>query len=306
MQQVKRVKIVEVSARDGLQNEQKVVSTNDKIEFIDKLSLTGLPVIEVSSCVSPQWVPQLADYKEVFCGIEKCGNTSYPLLVPNLQGLESALDAGVNEVSIIASASESFSKKNSNCSIKKGLARCGQILEQAEKHNLSVRAYVSCTLGCPYEGPISLSEVVRVTDELYARGCREIALSDTIGVGTVTDVQRMIDRVTASVPVDVLAVHFHDTYGQALANIFAAIQMGVQIVDSSVAGLGGCPYAKGATGNVASEDVVYMLNGIGITTGVDLDTLVEAGEFICRILGKENRSKVAIALRQNNNKAVSP
>ncbi len=297
MQLVERVKIVEVSARDGLQNEPTVVSTEDKITFINMLSSAGLPVIEVSSCVSPKWVPQLADFREVFAGIAMRNTVSYPLLVPNVRGFEDGLGAGAEAVSIIASASESFSQKNNNCSIDEGLERCKEIIEQSVQHNISIRGYVSCTMGCPYEGPISFSEVTRVTEALYRMGCTEIALSDTIGVGTPGMVQAMIRKVMEKVPVETLAVHFHDTYGQALVNIFAALQIGVQTVDSSVAGLGGCPYASGASGNVASEDLLYMLIGLGIKTDVDLTELVAAGEFICSVLGRENRSRVAVALR---------
>lgn len=300
MQLAEHVKIVEVSPRDGLQNERTVVSTDDKISFINLLSNAGLPVIEVSSCVSPKWIPQLGDFKEVISGINQLEHISYPLLVPNKRGLEDALGAGAKAVSIIASASESFSQKNSNCSIDQGLERCAEIIEQAKQHNLAIRGYVSCTLGSPYGDAISLPEVVRVTESLYRLGCPEIALSDTIGVGTAVQVQTMIRGVLEKVPIEALAVHFHDTYGQALTNIFAALQVGVNIVDGSVAGLGGCPYAKGATGNVATEDLLYMLNGLGVKTGVDLNRLVAAGTFICKVLNRENRSRVAAAKRKSD------
>lgn len=295
MQLPERVTLVEVSPRDGLQNETAQVPASAKIEFIDKLSRAGMPVIEITSCVSARWVPQLADHSQVIRGIQRITGVRYPVLVPNLRGLEDAVAAGATEVSVIASASESFSEKNSNCSIEQGLVRCGQILEKANHYNLRVRGYVSCTLGCPYEGTIPLEQVVRVSKKLFQLGCPEIALSDTIGVGTPYRVQNMLRGVSQKIPVQHLAVHFHDTYGQALANILAALEVGIKMIDCSVAGLGGCPYASGATGNVASEDLLYMLNGLGITTGVDLEKLIEAGEYICRILGKESRSKVALA-----------
>ncbi len=295
MQLPERVTLVEVSPRDGLQNETAQVPASAKIEFIDKLSRAGMPVIEITSCVSARWVPQLGDHSQVIRGIQRITGVRYPVLVPNLRGLEDAVAAGATEVSVIASASESFSEKNSNCSIEQGLVRCGQILEKANHYNLRVRGYVSCTLGCPYEGTIPLEQVVRVSKKLFQLGCPEIALSDTIGVGTPYRVQNMLRGVSQKIPVQHLAVHFHDTYGQALANILAALEVGIKMIDCSVAGLGGCPYASGATGNVASEDLLYMLNGLGITTGVDLEKLIEAGEYICRILGKESRSKVALA-----------
>jgi hydroxymethylglutaryl-CoA lyase len=295
MQLPDHVTLVEVSPRDGLQNEALHVPAQAKIEFIDKLSRAGMPVVEITSCVSARWIPQLADHSEVIRGIERVAGVRYPVLVPNLRGLEDAIKAGATEVSIIASASESFSEKNSNCSIGEGLVRCGQIIEKAKQHNLRARGYVSCTLGCPYEGAIPQEQVVQVSTKLLELGCPEIVLSDTIGVGTPIRVQSMLNSVSQRVPVQHLAVHFHDTYGQALANILAALEVGIKTVDCSVAGLGGCPYASGATGNVASEDLLYMLNGLGITTGVDLEKLIEAGEYICRILKKSSRSKVALA-----------
>lgn len=294
------VRMVEVSPRDGLQHETLYVPAAKKIAFIDMLSRTGLPVVEVTSCVPARWIPQLADHAEVIGGIKKNGSVRYPVLVPNLRGFEDAVAAGATEISIIASASESFSQKNSNCSIADGLKRCADILQKAAVSNLKVRAYVSCTLGCPYEGAVSVQEVCRVAGHLYRLGCPEVVLSDTIGVGTPVRVQEMIGAVLDQVPVDNLAVHFHDTYGQALANILAALQLGVAIVDSSVAGLGGCPYAQGATGNVASEDLLYMLDGLGIRTGVDLTRLLDAGDYICGVLGRKSGSKVALALRGNS------
>lgn len=291
------VRMVEVSPRDGLQHETLYVPAVKKIAFIDMLSCTGLPVVEVTSCVPARWIPQLADHAEVIGGIQKNGSVRYPVLVPNLRGFEDAVAAGATEISIIASASESFSQKNSNCSIDEGLKRCADILQKAAESNLKVRAYVSCTLGCPYEGAVSVHEVCRVASHLYSLGCPEVVLSDTIGVGTPVRVQEMIGTVLDKIPVDNLAVHFHDTYGQALANILAALQLGIATVDSSVAGLGGCPYAHGATGNVASEDLLYMLDGLGIRTGVDLNRLLDAGDYICGALGRKSSSKVAQALR---------
>lgn len=291
------VKMVEVSPRDGLQNEKLYVPLQAKIAFIDMLSRAGLPVVEVTSCVPPRWVPQLSDHREVIGGIEKRTGVSYPVLTPNLRGYEDAVAAGAKDISVIASASESFSQKNSNCSIAEGLKRCADILRKAAALDLNVRAYISCTLGCPYEGAVSVHEVRRVADQLYSLGCNEVVLSDTIGAGTPSQVQEMIGAVLQRVPAGNLAVHFHDTYGQALANILAALQLGIATVDSSVAGLGGCPYARGATGNVASEDLLYMLDGLGIRTGVDLNRLLDAGDYICGVLGRKSGSKVARALR---------
>jgi len=293
-----RVRIVEVSPRDGLQNEVVQVSTEAKITYIDLLSRTGLPVIEITSCVPAKWVPQLADHAEIIRTVSRLPHVVYPVLVPNLHGFEDALAAGATAVSVIASASEGFAKRNSNCTIAEGLKRCGEIIDRALANGLDVRGYLSCTLGCPYEGEIPVAEVRRVAGQLYQLGCPEIALSDTIGVGTPGKVQAMLESVAEIIPIEKLAVHFHDTYGQALANILAALELGVTIVDSSVAGLGGCPYARGASGNVATEDLLYMLSGLNITTGVDPGKLLDAGNYICGQLGRASRSKVALAMSE--------
>uniref|UniRef100_A0A8D0BRJ5 hydroxymethylglutaryl-CoA lyase n=1 Tax=Salvator merianae TaxID=96440 RepID=A0A8D0BRJ5_SALMN len=260
------VKIVEVGPRDGLQNEKAVVPTDVKIELIDRLSRTGLPVIEVTSFVSSKWVPQMADHTEVMRGIEQYPGVRYPVLTPNIQGFHSAISAGATEVSVFGAASESFSKMNINCSIEESMEKFEDVIKSARKMDIPVRGYVSCALGCPYEGSIEPSKVAEVSKRLYSLGCYEISLGDTIGVGTPGSMKRMLEAVMEEVPVTAVAVHCHDTYGQALANILTALQMGVHVVDSAVAGLGGCPYAKGATGNVATEDLIYMLNGLGINT----------------------------------------
>jgi isopropylmalate/homocitrate/citramalate synthase len=293
-----KVKIVEVGPRDGLQNESKIVPTEIKIEFIDRLSAAGLPAVESTSFVSPKWVPQMADNAEVMTGIRRAAGVSYPVLTPNLKGLEAAIAAGAQEVAIFAAASESFSQKNINCSIAQSLERSEDVLAAAGDANLKVRGYVSCVLGCPYEGDIAPSQVADVAQWLFEHGCYEVSLGDTIGVGTPQKVQTMLDAVSRKIPVEQLAVHFHDTYGQALANILTALQHGVAVVDSSVAGLGGCPYAKGASGNVATEDLVYMLNGLDIETGVDLNALITVGQFITNYLGRATGSRVALALTE--------
>ncbi|XP_053142411.1 3-hydroxymethyl-3-methylglutaryl-CoA lyase, cytoplasmic [Hemicordylus capensis] len=289
------VKIVEVGPRDGLQNEKTIVPTDVKIELIDRLSKTGLPVIEVTSFVSSKWVPQMADHTEVMKGIEQYPGVRYPVLTPNLQGFHSAIAAGVTEVSVFGAASESFSKMNINCSIEESMERFEEVVKSARMMDIPVRGYVSCALGCPYEGNIAPAKVAEVSKRLYSMGCYEVSLGDTIGVGTPGSMKRMLESVMMEIPVTAIAVHCHDTYGQALANILTALQMGVGVVDSAVAGLGGCPYAKGATGNVATEDVIYMLNGLGIRTGVSLYKVMEAGNFICTALGKKTNSKVAQA-----------
>jgi len=291
----KHVKIVEVGPRDGLQNEATTLSAAVKIDFINRLSATGLSVIEAGSFVSPKWIPQMADSAQVLAQITKKAGVNYPVLVPNLMGFDAALAAGAKEIAIFAAASETFSQKNINCSIAESMNRFHDVMIAAKKHNIDVRGYVSCVLGCPYEGEIKPEAVALVAEQLLAMGCYEISLGDTIGVGTPGKAQQLIDVVTQRVPREQLAIHFHDTYGQALANIFACLERGITVVDSSVAGLGGCPYAKGASGNVASEDVVYLLQGLNIDTGVDLDKLISAGEFICTQLAKPSRSKVAIA-----------
>jgi len=291
-----RVKMVEVSPRDGLQNEAKSVPVDVKVALIDRLSACGLPAIEVGSFVSPKWVPQMADTDQVLARIQRRPGVSYPVLVPNLKGLEAALAAGVSEIAMFGAASESFSKRNINCTIDESLERFGSVARAARERGLRVRGYVSCVLGCPYEGDIAPAAVARVAGRLYAEGCYEVSLGDTIGVGTPARAQAMIKAVAGAVPLDRLALHFHDTYGQALANILACLELGVGVIDSAVAGLGGCPYAKVATGNVASEDVLYMLNGLGIETGVDLDRLAKSGRYISEFLGRPLASKVSNAL----------
>ncbi|WKT60935.1 hydroxymethylglutaryl-CoA lyase [Microbulbifer thermotolerans] len=291
-----KVKMVEVGPRDGLQNEKQTISVDTRIALIDRLSTSGLSVIEAGSFVSPKWVPQMAASEEVLAGIHRSPGTVYSALTPNLKGYERALVAKADEVAVFGAASEAFTQKNINCSISESLERFRPLLERARQDGIRVRGYVSCVLGCPYEGDIDPRKVAEVSGALLEMGCYEISLGDTIGVGTPEAAKRMIEQVGAKVPVEKLAVHFHDTYGQALANIYAALQMGVAVVDSAVAGLGGCPYAKGASGNVASEDVLYLLNGLGIETGVDLNLLADAGNFISSALGRESNSRVAKAL----------
>ncbi len=289
------VKIVEVGPRDGLQNEKHPVPTATKLELIRRLADCGLPVVESTSFVSPKWVPQMADHRDVVKGIVKKPGVRYPVLVPNMKGMESALECGVEEIAVFAAASESFSQKNINCSIAESIERFVPVVETAKQNGIAIRGYVSCVLGCPYEGEIAPAAVATVARELHQVGCYEVSLGDTIGVGTPLKAQRMIESVSAQIPIESLAAHFHDTYGQALANLFAVLQMGVATVDSSVAGLGGCPYAPGAAGNVATEDVVYMLDGLGIDTGVELDPLAETGRWICRQLDRTPSSRVALA-----------
>jgi hydroxymethylglutaryl-CoA lyase len=291
-----RVKMVEVGPRDGLQNEAKTVPAAVKIALIERLAEAGLTVVEAGSFVSPKWIPQMADSAEVMAGIRRRPGVSYPVLVPNMKGYQAARAARADEVAVFGAASESFSRRNINCSIAESLERFAPVCAAAQRDRVRVRGYISCALGCPYEGEIKPEAVADVAAKLMALGCYEVSLGDTIGVGTPAKAQRMIEKVAEWVPRDKLAVHFHDTYGQALANILASLERGVATVDSSVAGLGGCPYAKGASGNVASEDVLYMLNGLGIETGVDLEGLVEAGRFICAELGKAPVSKVSQAL----------
>jgi len=292
----KRVKIVEVGPRDGLQNEAQIVPTAVKIGLIDRLSRTGLPAIEAASFVSPEWVPQMADSTAVMEGIERRLGVSYPVLTPNLKGLLAATAAGATEVAVFAAASETFSQKNINCSIDRSLERFAPVVGAANGRRMRVRGYVSCALGCPYEGEVAPEAVARVARRLLELGCYEVSLGDTVGVGTPGQARAMVEAVAAAVPVERLAVHFHDTYGQALANVLACLEAGVAVVDSSVAGLGGCPYAPGAAGNLASEDLLYMLDGLGIATGVELQSLVEAGLYISRCLGRPTGSRVARAL----------
>jgi isopropylmalate/homocitrate/citramalate synthase len=290
------VRIVEVGPRDGLQNEPGTVPTATKIELVNRLADAGLPAVEAGAFVSPKWVPQMADSAQVLKGIRRKPGVSYPVLAPNMKGLEAALEAGADEIAIFGAASDTFSRKNINCSIAESLERFAPVAQAARDKGMRVRGYISCVAGCPYEGAIAPAAVAAVAKALDAMGCYELSLGDTIGVGTPGRVRAMIEAVAREVPIERLAVHLHDTYGQALANLYAALELGVATADSSVAGLGGCPYAKGASGNVATEDVVYMLDGLGIETGVDLGQVFEAGRFICDALGREPTSKVARAL----------
>ncbi|XP_048446314.1 hydroxymethylglutaryl-CoA lyase, mitochondrial [Pyrus x bretschneideri] len=292
----KFVKIVEVGPRDGLQNEKNIVSASVKIELIQRLVSSGLSVVEATSFVSPKWVPQLADAKDVMEAVQSLEGARLPVLTPNLQGFEAAIAAGAKDIAVFAAASESFSKSNINCSIEESLVRYRAVTRAAKELSIPVRGYVSCVVGCPEEGAISPSKVAYVAKELCNMGCFEISLADTIGVGTPGTVVPMLEAVMAVVPVEKLAVHFHDTYGQSLSNILVSLQMGISTLDSSIAGLGGCPYAKGASGNVATEDVVYMLNGLGVKTNVDLAKLLTAGDFISKHLGRPSGSKTAVAL----------
>ncbi|XP_041645162.1 3-hydroxy-3-methylglutaryl-CoA lyase, cytoplasmic [Cheilinus undulatus] len=290
------VRIVEVGPRDGLQNEKEIVPTGVKIQLIDLLSETGLPVIEATSFVSSKWVPQMADHSDVLKGIQRARHVQYPVLTPNIQGFQDAVAAGATEVAVFGSASETFSKMNINCSIDESMLRFQEVINTAKAHQIPVRGYVSCALGCPHEGHIEPSKVAQVAKRLYEMGCYEISLGDTIGVGTPGSMVKMLQSVMKEVPSSALAVHCHDTYGQALPNILIALQMGVYVVDSAVAGLGGCPYAQGSSGNVSTEDVLYMLHGMGIETGVNLPKVIEAGDFICKALSRRTNSKVAQAL----------
>ena len=290
------VRIVEVAPRDGLQNEPAMVATADKIELIDRLSATGLRSIEATSFVSPAWVPQLADAAEVMAGIDRRPGVSYPVLVPNERGYERALAAGATEVAVFTAASEAFNRKNINASIDESINRFLPVLARATADGVRVRGYVSTVLGCPYQGAVPLTDVVRVARRLHELGCHEISLGDTIGVGTPRQARDMLRAVAAEVPMTMLAVHFHDTWGQALANIAACIETGVRVADAAVAGTGGCPYARGASGNVASEDLVYMLQGMGMDTGIDLDALADTGRWLAAKLGRPTGSKVGRAL----------
>ncbi len=292
----KRVKLIEVGPRDGLQNEATPVSAEVKIELIHRLQDAGLKAIEATAFVSPKWVPQMADNAQVMAGIRRRPDVAYPVLVPNMKGLEAAIAAGCDEVVVFGAATESFSKRNTNCSIAEGLARFSEVCDAAIAKGLKVRGDISVCLDCPYEGEVRPEAVVRVARELDAMGCYEITICDTIGTGTPGKTRAVFDAVAKHIPVARLAGHFHDTYGQALVNIYAALECGVAAFDSSVAGLGGCPYAKGATGNVATEDVLYMLNGLGIETGVDIGKLIDAGTYICDVLGRPTHSKAARAI----------
>ncbi|WP_145126564.1 MULTISPECIES: hydroxymethylglutaryl-CoA lyase [Pseudomonas] len=290
-----KVRLVEVGPRDGLQNEAQPIPVADKVRLVDDLTASGVAYIEVGSFVSPKWVPQMAGSAEVFASIDQRPGVTYAALAPNLRGFEDAVAAGVKEVAVFAAASEAFSQRNINCSISQSLERFEPIIEAARAQGIRVRGYVSCVLGCPYEGSVRAEQVLPVARALHQMGCYEVSLGDTIGTGTAGDVRRLFEVVAGHVPRAQLAGHFHDTYGQALANVYASLLEGISIFDSSVAGLGGCPYAKGATGNVATEDVVYLLDGLGIETGIDLERLIEAGQRISMVLGKANGSRVARA-----------
>ncbi len=290
------VKIVEMGPRDGLQNEKQPVSTEVKLELIKRLIEAGEKHIEATAFVSPKWVPQMADHHDIMKSLPETDDVMFPVLTPNLKGFEGALAGGAKEVAVFAAASESFSQKNINCSIAESIERFKPVMKAAKENNIVVRGYVSCVLGCPFEGDITPEKVAEVAKTLYDLGCYEISLGDTIGTGTPAKAQAMIKEVAKYVPINHLACHFHDTYGQALANLYACLELGVSTIDSSVAGIGGCPYAPGATGNVATEDVVYMLNGLGIETGIDLDKLVDAGVFISNALGRKPVSNAANAI----------
>ncbi|NKB76303.1 MAG: hydroxymethylglutaryl-CoA lyase [Gammaproteobacteria bacterium] len=300
----KKVKIVEVGPRDGLQNETHSLSVTTRLALINRLANAGLKHIEAGSFVHPKWVPQMADSDQVIKALLKPSKfhtqadpteVHYPVLVPNLQGLQGALQSGAEEVAVFAAASESFTQKNINCSIEESIERFRWVIDSALQEGVKVRGYISCVMDCPYEGPVSTPKVIELASKLHAMGCYEISLGDTIGTGTPNRVTHLIERLTQNLDISQIAVHFHDTYGQALSNIYAALLCGVSTVDSSVAGLGGCPYAKGASGNVATEDVVYLLDGLGIEHGIDLDALIDAGRFICHELEKPVMSKVNLA-----------
>jgi len=292
----RKARIVEVGPRDGLQNEAKRVPTEVKIELINRLAEAGPAAVEATAFVSPKWVPQMADNAQVFAGIRRRPGVGYPVLVPNMKGFEAARAAGAEEIAVFGAASETFSRRNINCSIAESLERFAPVVKIARASGMRVRGYISCAAGCPYEGEVKPLAVAVLAEKLYKMGCYEISLGDTIGVGTPGRIRAMIEAVAKRVPIGSLAGHYHDTYGQALANIYASLEAGVRTFDSSVAGLGGCPYAKGASGNVATEDVVYMLDGLEIETGVDLMKILRAGQFICRELGREPGSKVARAM----------
>jgi hydroxymethylglutaryl-CoA lyase len=290
------VRVVEVGPRDGLQNEQSALEAADKIALVDRLSKAGFQHIEVGSFVSPKWVPKMADSADVFSGVQRKSGVRYAALTPNMKGFEGALSAGADEIVVFAAASESFSQKNINCSIEESIQRFEPVMAAAKEKGLPIRGYVSCVVGCPYEGEINPAKVAEVSARLISLGCYEVSLGDTTGVGTPATINKMLSVVMEQVPVEKLAMHCHDTYGQALANIYASLQQGVAVIDSSVAGLGGCPYAQGATGNVATEDVLYMLQGLGIQTGIDLDQTIAAGNFISDQLGRMTQSRVARAM----------
>ncbi len=294
------INIVEVGPRDGIQNERRIIPLEVKLSLIHRLQRTGLQVIETTGFVHPLWVPQLADAERIMQQIRPMPNIRYPVLVPNMTGMERALAAGANEIAVFTAASEEFNRKNINCSIDESIERFKPVIEKARSLDIPVRGYISCVLGCPFEGDIPVANVVRVAEQLLDLGCYEIALGDTIGVGTPNKAREMVRHVSDSVGIERLAAHFHNTYGQALANILACLELGVKTIDASVSGLGGCPYAPGATGNVATEDVVYMLHGMGIDTGIDLEALVDTGRFISDALGRPNASSVGRALQSTS------
>ena len=290
-----KIQIVEVGPRDGLQNEKEWVPTETKISLIEKLADAGLTKIEATSFVSPKWVPQLKDAHEVFTGIKRIAGVSYPVLTPNMKGFERALEADAKEIAVFSAASETFTQKNTNCSIEESINRFRPVLEEAQKNNIQVRGYISCVLGCPYQGHVPVEDVINLAAKMIEMGCFQISLGDTIGAGTPVQAKTMVQKVAEKVPVSKLALHFHDTRGQALANIYACLELGITVIDASVAGLGGCPYAKGVTGNVATEDVVFMLHGMDIETGIDLNKLIETGRFINGVLGRVPQSRVSTA-----------
>lgn len=292
----RKVRIVEVGPRDGLQNEQQTIPVATKVQLINQLTAAGLRYIEAGSFVNPTWVPQMADSAAVFQEITRLPDVTYAALIPNLRGFEQAVAARADEVAIFAAASEAFSQKNINCSIDESLARFAAVAEAARAQNIAVRGYISCVAGCPYSGRVTPDTVIHIAQRLLAMGCYEISLGDTIGTGTAGQIKHLIEAVSREISCDKLAVHMHDTYGQALANVYAALESGVSVIDSSVAGLGGCPYAPGAAGNLATEDVVYLLDGLGVEHGIDLEKLVAAGNNICQFLGRENNSKAAQAI----------
>jgi hydroxymethylglutaryl-CoA lyase len=293
----KAVRMVEVGPRDGLQNEAQVLPAATKVALIEQLVDAGLTVVEAGSFVSPKWIPQMADTAAVLAMLKRKPGVSYPVLVPNIKGLDAAREAGVTDIAIFAAASESFSRRNINCSIDESFERFAPVMEAARKHGMKVRGYVSTVIACPYDGKVAPARVADVSERLFRMGCYEVSLGDTIGVGTPAECVAMVDAVAAKVPREKLAAHFHDTYGQSLANIMAVMERGIAVFDTAVAGLGGCPYAKGASGNVGTEDVIYLMNGLGIEHGVDLDAIAKAGREICAALGREPASKVAQALK---------
>ena len=291
-----KVRVVEVGPRDGLQNEAARIDTATKLELIDRLGAAGLKSIEAGAFVSPKWVPQMADSAELLARLQRRPGVAYPVLVPNLKGLETALAAGATEVAVFGAASEAFSQRNINCSIAESVERFRAVIERARKAGVQVRGYVSCVLGCPYQGEVAPAAVAEVARTLFELGCYEVSLGDTIGVGTPGKTRAMIEAVARHVPLKKLAVHFHDTYGMAIANIYAALELGVPVIDAAIAGLGGCPYAAGASGNVATEDVAYLLAGLGVDSGIDVAALVDTGAWISELLGRPSNSKAARAL----------